>query len=200
MKNKTFAVVLIAIVFLSGLWATASTPATVVAEPGDVFVDTPTAEPPTPTATWSGKLFLPIGRGDVTPTPTATPIPTAVATPTPGICVFPDPDTPGILVEEGVWLRARDGEWIVHNRTGNSRLVIRFDTVQLISLWSVDNERRSEGAQQAVATLDNDIQVQLPWTGDMEVAPVLDGPWATSNLTVTAATGDSPGIRWCSWQ
>ena len=73
MKNKTFAVVLIAIVFLSGLWATASTPATVVAEPGDVFVDTPTAEPPTPTATWSGKLFLPIGRGDVTPTPTATP-------------------------------------------------------------------------------------------------------------------------------
>jgi len=203
MKSKSLAVGLTAIVLVLGLRAIPSTPLAVVAEPGDVFVETPTPEPPTltPTATWSGKLFLPFGgRGETTPTMTSTPTPTATATPTPRTCMFPDPATPGITVEEGAWVRAKDGGWIVHNPAVNGRIVIRFDVVQLISLWSADNERRRDDAQPAIAMLNNNVQVQLPWTGDMEVIPVADGPWETLTLTVTAATGDSPGIRWCRWQ
>lgn len=206
MKTKFFVTGLAAVVFILGLRiATPAGPAppAVMAGPEDLLADTPTPEPPTATPTWSGRYFLPFGgRGEApaTPTPTATLPPTATASPAPPLCVFPDPTTPGITVEEGDWKQAAGGEWIVHNSTANGRVLIRFDTVQLISLWSADNEQWFDGAEPARAMLDNGVQVVLPWTGDMEVVAVSDGPWETIAFTVLPATGDSPGIHWCIWQ
>jgi hypothetical protein len=92
-----------------------------------------------------------------------------------------------------------NGQWIIHTPGANSQIVIRFATVQLISLWSVDNEMQQENADPAEAHLDNSVEIILPWTDELEIVPVPGGPWATQTLTVQGASGDSPGIRWCQW-
>jgi hypothetical protein len=112
--------------------------------------------------------------------------------------VFPTPDTPGITLEVGEW-RLVEGQWVVHNPVANGQLVIRFTESHPISLWSFDNEIQQENADPAEAHLDHAVEITLPWTGSMEIVPVPGGPWATQTLTVQAASGDSPGIRWCQW-